>query len=196
MKLGEMRRRCGAGIAGGLLAMGLLPPATAVAGEGDPCRYQGKGVAVPQCVTATHSDTLKADQTQDINLHCPAEAPYYWEGWSDTFASRWHVMTENLLVEDRFHAHFKISNTRLGPNPYSVTIGCSPISESGTCQGPGRKVSDPGCPESNRRAVCIPDEGGADCWAEWTEICTGSGEVTTYFCSDAGFLTSCFSCGG
>jgi hypothetical protein len=100
----------------------------------------GKGVAVPQCVTATHGETLKHDQTQDIDVRCPAEALYYWNGWSDTFTSTWHVITENLVVEDQHHAHFKISNTRLGANTDSVTIGCSPISESGSCTGAGRKT--------------------------------------------------------
>ena len=156
----------------------------------------GKGVAVPQCETATHGDTLKADQTQDINIQCPSTAPYYWEGWSDTWGSHWHVITENLLVEDRFHAHFKLSNTRLGANPYTVTIGCSPLAENGSCSGTGRKVSDPGCPESNRRAVCIPDEGGADCWDEWSETCVVNNSVTGYFCSTAAFAPTCYACGG
>jgi hypothetical protein len=160
-----------------------LGSAVAVAGEGDPCKEKGKGAAVPSCVTVTHSDTLKKDQTQDINISCPSEAPYYWEGWSDTFSiPKWHVITENLLAEDAHKAHFKISNTALSPNSYSVTIGCSPLREGGSCTNPGKKTADPGCPESDRR--------------EWTETCTSNSTVTTYFCSTAGFTPACFTCGG
>jgi hypothetical protein len=178
------------------LALLLLTGGVAQAGEGDPCKMMGNGAAVPDCTTVTHADTLKRDHTQDINIQCPAAAPYYWEGWSDTFTSVWHVITENILVEDAHHAHFKISNTRLGSTSYSVTIGCSPLAEGGSCKGVGTKTKDPGCPESDRRATCIPDEGGFDCWDEWTETCTSGSSVTTYFCSTASFLPTCYSCSG
>lgn len=169
----------------------------ASAGEGDPCKMGGKGAEVPQCVTATHGENLPHDHTSAFGLSCPAEAPYYWNGWTDTFTSRWHVITENLIVENQNTAHFTVSSTQAsGSLDFTVTIGCSPISETGNCTNAGRKTSDPGCPESNRRAVCLPDEGGADCWDEWNETCVSGSTVTNYFCTTAAFLPICFTCGG
>jgi hypothetical protein len=179
------------------LAAVLMASGPATAGEGDPCKKGGKGIAVPQCQTATHADHLNHDRTTAFGLSCPAEAPYYWEGWSDTFTSRWHVITENLVVENRHTAHFTVSDTQAtGSLDFTVTIGCSPLSETGTCSGAGQRTGDPGCPESNRRAVCIPDEGGADCWAEWNETCVNNNVVTSYFCTDASFVPTCYTCSG
>ena len=60
-----------------LLTLALASTGVAQAGEGDPCQLHGKGAAVPGCVKVTHADTLKRDQTQIIQINCPATAPYY-----------------------------------------------------------------------------------------------------------------------
>lgn len=186
-------------VVGAAVALAAIVGASAPssAGEGDACQRGGKGVAVPQCVTVTHNETLTHDHSSAFGLSCPADAPYYWDGWSDTFSSKWHVITENVLVGTQHTAHFTVSATiATGSLNFSVTIGCSPISETGQCTGMGRKSGDPGCPESNRRATCIPDEGGADCWDEWNETCVSGNTVTNYFCSTAAFVPTCYTCGG
>ena len=52
------------------------------------------------------------DHTEGDPDQCPADAPYYWSGWSDTFSSQWHIVTENLLVEKATHGNFTISSTQ------------------------------------------------------------------------------------
>lgn len=187
-------RRPDHGLAAVTLAAALLASGAAMAD--DPCRENSKGLPVPGCVTQAHADTLKRDQTQDIDLYCPPEAPYYWGGWVDSFTSKWHVITENLITGDAHHAHFKISNTALSPNSYTVTIGCSPTPEWGTCTGNLVKVTDPKCPISSQRQDCT----GAPwpkCWEVWTETCTSGSSITTYSCTDANPLAhTCITCSG
>lgn len=192
--LPHSRRRLACAVAGAAFAGILLTSAEARAD--DPCRENSNGLAVPGCVTQAHSDTLKADQTQDIDIYCPPEAPYYWGGWVDNFTSKWHVITENLITSNAQHAHFKISNTALSRNSYTVTIGCSPTPEWGTCNGNLVKVADPKCPISSQRQDCT----GAPwpkCWEVWTETCTAGATITTYSCTDANPLGhTCITCSG
>jgi hypothetical protein len=181
------------GVAAGLAVIAVTLPSPAVRAD-DACRQNSRGVPVPQCVTQSHSNTLKADHTEDINLYCPPEAPYYWGGWVDTFSSIWHVITENILVEDQHHARFKISNTRLGDNSYTVTIGCSPLSESGQCSGSYRNVPDPNCPRSDTRQDCMPPPN-YKCWQTWTETCIVDNKVQLVHCTNANPLAvTCVTC--
>lgn len=180
----------------GVLAAGVMLLSVTPAAADDACRKNSNGIPVPQCVTASHADTLKADQTQDIDIYCPSEAPYYWGGWVNTFSSIWHVITENLVVENIYHAHFKISNTRLGQNRYTVTIGCSPLPEFGQCTGNIHNVPDPRCPVSDTRQDCSPPPY-PKCWRTWTEICTDGNKVTNYTCTNANPLAvTCATCNG
>jgi hypothetical protein len=181
---------------GSLLALGGL----ARAAEGDPCKKDGNGVAVPQCETVTHQNSsLSHDRTEGIQIQCPADAPYYWSGWSDTFTSKWHVITENLLVEAATHANFTVSSTQAtGSLAYSVTIGCSPVPIWGTCTKSSIPVivADPKCPMGPKRQDCT----GAPypkCWDTWTETCTSGSTVQDYSCTDANPLkTTCVTCSG
>lgn len=63
-------RRPDQGVAAVTLAAALLASGAAMAD--DPCRENSKGLPVPGCVTQAHADTLKRDQTQDIDLLLPA----------------------------------------------------------------------------------------------------------------------------
>lgn len=180
---------------GGLMALG----GTARAGEGDPCRMNGNGVPVPQCATVTHQNAgLAHDHTEGIQVQCPADAPYYWSGWSDTFTSRWHVITENLLAEAATHANFTVSSTQAtGQLAYSVTIGCSPVPIWGSCTRSSLPVivADPKCPVGTKRQDCS-GAPSPKCWDTWTETCTSGNAVQSYSCTDANPLeTTCVTCG-
>jgi hypothetical protein len=48
---------------------------------------------------------------------------------------------------------------------------------------------------SDERKVCVPGVEG-DCWEEWSETCVSNDVVTNYFCTDASFVPTCYTCGG
>ena len=165
------------------------------AAQADPCNV--KGNQPPDCQTVDVTLTLKKDQTKGWALYCPAEAYYYWGGWSDQWSSRWHIITENLLAENEHKADFTLTNTRLGDNTVTVTIGCSPIAPwGGGCTGPSRRVADPQCPQHNQRQVCSGEGEDEECWSERDETCVNGEAVTNYSCTQALFKTMCYTCQG
>jgi hypothetical protein len=160
--------------------------------KADPCTVGG--AAVPECQTVSVQLTLKKDQTEGWALYCPSNAYYYWGGWSDSWSSMWHIITENIIEENDNKADFTLTNTRLGNNTVTVTIGCSPVAPWGNgCTGATHEVSDPGCPISNEQNVCEPAD---NCWLEWDETCVNGTTVSNYFCTQVLFTTMCYTCNG
>jgi len=191
MILPNLRPRHAAQRTAGLAMLGLALAAGAA--QADPCTVDGN--AVPSCQTVDVQLTLKKDQTKGWALYCPAQAYYYWGGHSDHWTSSWHSFTENILAEDTPNkVDFTLTNTKVGNNTVTVTIGCSPVAPwGGGCTGPTREVSDPNCPENNRQTVCEPAD---NCWVEWNETCVNGSTVTNYFCTQVLFETMCYTCQG
>lgn len=147
----------------------------------------------PSCQQVLAQGTLKADGTTGWALYCPASAQYYWGNYTHK-SSRVTSYTENVLAENEPNkADFTITNwSALGSSGWSIAIACSPIAPwGGGCTGPTREVSDPSCPESNRRTTC---DGSDNCFLEWDETCVNGNTVTQVFCSQVLFTTTCFSC--
>ena len=182
----------GAGILAAVML--LLAPASAKAG-GDPCT-DASGNKVPGCQLVSVLVNLSTDQTKGWALYCPGNAPYYWGGHSDFWHSRWHIFTENVGAEagNLGKADFTLTNTRAGSNSVVITIGCSPVNQSGLCTGTRKVWSDPGCPVSEQRTVCTGGEEDEQCWEEWNEECVSGTTVTDYSCTQALFGTLCTSC--
>ena len=169
----------------------LGPSAPALA---DPCT-DGSGNAVPGCQQVDVTIDLKAWETKGWALYCPPNANYYWGGYSDSWSHSPHVFWEDPFEESQSKADFTASNTRLGHNSVTITIGCSPINPSGTCTGGRTIVGDPGCGQSNQHQVCAGDGENQTCWLEWDEECVASsGTVTDWACTQALFATMCTSC--
>lgn len=145
---------------------------------------------IPQCYVQTDTGELKADRSEYMNVYCPA-GMYAWGGWSDSWSSSWHIITRNPIGDNLNSLDFLLSNTSVHSNRWSISIACSPINPNGSCNGASKEVSDPGCPESNRQTECQPAD---NCWVTWNEQCVNGDTVTNYFCSQALFVTTCFSC--
>lgn len=178
--------RRGAGIVGAAGVAVLLSAAGAAA---DPCTADGN--TVPECVVQTDTGTLKGDRSEYMNVYCPNTSPYAWGGWSDSWSSKWHVITRNPVGDNVNSLDFLLSNTSVSSNRWSISIGCSPINPNGSCTGATKISGDPGCPESNRQTECEPSD---NCWVTWNEQCINNNVVTNYYCTQALFVTTCFSC--
>lgn len=192
----RMRMRIMGLLGAGMMAaaMMLLAPVDANA-SGKPCS-DTYGNKVPGCQLVTVVVNLSFDQTKGWALYCPSSAPYYWGGYSDVWQSRWHIFSENLFDEagNLGKADFLLTNTRAGKNSVTITIGCSPVNQNGSCTTSRQVWSDPGCPESDRRLVCTGGGEDEQCWQEWDEECLNGTTVTDYSCTQALFGTFCTSC--
>jgi hypothetical protein len=182
---------------GRLLAGLVLTLAVVVLGSvrshADPCT-DPSGNAVPGCQQVGVTVDLKVWETKGWALYCPPNANYYWGGYSDDWAHSPYVFWEDGAEETSSKADFTMSNTRLGHNSVTITIGCSPINPNGSCTGGRTTWSDPGCGESNRRQVCAGEGEDEQCWEEWDEECVSNGTVTDWACTQALFATMCTSC--
>lgn len=182
---GQRLARC-AGVVGFVGAVAALCAAGAAA---DVCQYNGN--TIPQCVVQTDTGSLSADKSEYMNVYCPSNANYAWGSWSDSWSSIWHVITRNPVGDNLNSLDFLLTNTKLGTNHWSISIGCSPISPNGQCSGATKEVPDPGCPESNRQTECQPAD---NCWVTWNEQCVNNNVVSNYYCTQVLFVTTCFSC--
>ena len=178
--------RRGAGIVG---AAGVALVLSAAGATADPCSADGN--TVPECVVQTDTGSLKGDRSEYMNVYCPNTAPYAWGGWSDSWSSSWHIITRNPVGDNVNSLDFLLSNTSVSSNRWSISIGCSPINPNGSCTGATKISGDPGCPESNRQTECEPSD---NCWVTWNEQCINNNVVTNYYCTQALFVTTCFSC--
>jgi hypothetical protein len=150
------------------------------------------GSPAPNCQQVVARGTLGRLGTTGWALYCPREAPYWWNN-SKHAATRTTSFTENPFEESNNKADFTITNwSSLGSSDWAISIDCSPIDPNGGgCTGQSRMVSDPGCPESNRRTTC---HGADNCWLEWDERCVDGDKVTNYFCSGVAFAIYCWTC--
>ena len=179
-------------VLGALFVVG-VPTVSAVAQSVDSSCYGSGGNVAPQCQTSTISGALHADRSEYMAAWCPPSAPYYWGGWRDSWSSGWHVITENVLGENSVgKADFLLSNTHWKQNNWSVTIGCSPVNQYGSCTNPGKATSDPGCTVSDSATECAQSD---NCWQTWNEQCINNNVVSNYFCSNVLFFTQCYGCG-
>ena len=175
-----------------VLALPMLVLASA-ASQADPCT-DPSGNAVPGCQQVSATVDLKTWETKGWALYCPPNAIYYWGGYSDDWSHSPHIFWEDKGDESISKADFTMSNTRLGHNSVTITIGCSPINPSGSCSGPRTVMSDPGCPQSDRHEVCNGEGEDQECWDEWNERCISNGSVTDWACTDALYATMCTAC--
>ncbi|WP_159718993.1 hypothetical protein [Geminicoccus flavidas] len=182
--------RIGVGFAVLTSLMVLLPSSGQA---GDPC-VDPYGNTVPNCQEVSVTVGLKTFETKGWALYCPNNAYYYWGGYNDVWQHSPHVFWENAFGEGGNKADFTLTNTHLGSNSVTITIGCSPFSQGGSCTGARTTWSDPGCPENNRRRVCAGDGEDQQCWEEWDEECVSNGNVTDWACTQALFKTMCVSC--
>ena len=175
------------------VGLAAIPLMAAIAGTGvakaDPCTVNGN--TVPGCVVQTDTGRLAGDRAEWMAVYCPAGAPYWWGGWSDTWSSPWHLISRNPIADGVGKADFRLSNTSTRPNNWSISIGCSALDPNGTCTGASKIAKDPGCPMSNRTTVC---EQADNCWVTWSEQCISNNKVSNYNCTQMLFLTTCFSC--
>ena len=174
-----------------VLALPMLVLASA-ASQADPCT-DPSGNAVPGCQQVSATVDLKTWETKGWALYCPSNANYYWGGYSDVWAHSPHIFNESF-GETRSKADFTMSNTRLGKNSVRITIGCSPVSTTGSCSGAQRTWTDPGCGQNNVSNVCAGSEDDQTCWLEWDEQCVNGGTTTDWACTQALFGTMCTSC--
>ncbi|TDH63119.1 hypothetical protein E2C06_06965 [Dankookia rubra] len=186
---GKGRARMAVAVALVMLTWTAAPRAQTVLGApSNPC----DGSQAPSCQQAVISGALGPDKSEYMAAYCPASAPYWWSHWTHS-ATHTTSFTPNPIGDSGLgKADFLLTNWNpADTSHWSIAIDCSPISPNGTCTGPTREVSDPGCPESDPQQVC---DGSDNCYNEWNETCINGTTVTNYFCSQVLFVTTCFTC--
>jgi hypothetical protein len=168
-----------------------LAPATGLAD--DPCT-DPYGNSVPFCQQVSVTVPLKTWETKGWPLYCPSNVNYYWGGYSDVWKHSPHIFNENF-GGNQSKADFTMSNTHLGSNSVTISIGCSPVSTSESCSGVQRMWSDTGYGQNNVCNVCAGGEDDQTCWLEWDEQCVHGGNTSYWSCTQALFGTLCTSCG-